>query len=163
MRKIQRFLFAGLLCPGLVFGLPGCSALPTGEGSGAPAGETAAAPSPAGGERIIGHGEEVNLADHLVKGKTVIFDFFSEYCPPCRRISPLLSQLDEKRADIVVVKVDINRKGITGIDWGSPVAKQYGLQGIPHFKIYSPDGKLAQEGDDAYNRVVELLQGEGLR
>jgi len=161
MSKFQQMLFVGGLVLFVVGGLPGCSALPTG-GAVASEGE-AAGTAPAGGEKIIGFGQEVSLTDHLVKGKTVIFDFFSEYCPPCRRISPLLSQLDEKRADIVVVKVDINRKGITGIDWGSPVARQYNLQGIPHFKIFSPEGKLVQEGDEAYSRVMEWIQKEGIR
>lgn len=115
------------------------------------------------GEKVIGFGQTVNLQDHLVKGKTVIFDFFSQYCPPCRRISPLLTKLAEKRSDIVVIKVDINRKDVTGIDWASPVAQQFQLQGIPHFKIYSPDGKLKAEGDAAYEQVVSLLKQENIQ
>ena len=115
------------------------------------------------GEKVIGFGQTVNLQDHLVKGKTVIFDFFSQYCPPCRRISPLLTKLAEKRSDIVVIKVDINRKDVTGIDWASPVAQQFQLQGIPHFKIYSPEGKLKAEGDAAYEQVVNLLKQENIQ
>ena len=80
---------------------------------------------------------------------------------PCRRISPLLKKLDEKRSDIVVVKVDINRKDVQGhIDWQSPVARQYKLQSIPHFMIFSPDGKLEAEGEAAYTKVMNLLQQE---
>jgi thiol-disulfide isomerase/thioredoxin len=119
--------------------------------------------SAAAGEKVISFGQQVNLQDHLVKGKTVIFDFFSQYCPPCRRISPLLNKLAEKRSDIVVIKVDINRKDVTGIDWASPVAQQYQLQGIPHFKIYSPEGKLKAEGDAAYEQVVTLLKQENIQ
>jgi thiol-disulfide isomerase/thioredoxin len=106
----------------------------------------------------ISQGKEVTLADYLVPGKTTIFDFYSEYCPPCRAIAPRLEKLHMTRDDIVVVKVDINRPGVKGIDWKSPVARQYKLQSIPHFKVYDPDGKLKAEGDEAYELVTGWLK-----
>ncbi|HVZ64405.1 MAG TPA: thioredoxin family protein [Lacunisphaera sp.] len=90
----------------------------------------------------IAQGREVDLKDFLVPGKYTIFDFTSEYCPPCRAYADPLLKLHERRADIAVVKVDINRPGARGIDWKSPVAKEFGLQSIPHFKVFGPDGKL---------------------
>jgi thiol-disulfide isomerase/thioredoxin len=101
----------------------------------------------------ISFGDEVKLADYLVPGKTTIFDFYSMYCPPCRAISPKLEKLHETRDDIAVVKVDINRPDVKGIDWQSPVAREFGLESIPHFKIFGPDGKLRAEGDPAYEMV----------
>jgi len=105
----------------------------------------------------ISMGQEVKLADYLVPGKTTIFDFYSEYCPPCRAIAPRLEKLHAARADIAVVKVDINRPGVKGIDWRSPVARQYNLNSIPHFKVFGPDGKLKAEGDEAYEMVAGWL------
>lgn len=93
----------------------------------------------------ISQGKEVALADYVVPGKTTVFDFTSEFCPPCRAIAPSLDKLHATRDDIVVVSVDINRPGVRGIDWKSPVAQQYGLHSIPHFKVYGPDGKLIAE------------------
>ncbi|MEN9402082.1 MAG: hypothetical protein RL091_785 [Verrucomicrobiota bacterium] len=93
----------------------------------------------------IAHGEKVNLADYVVPGKTTVFDFTSEYCPPCRGYDGPLALLHQKNADIAVVKVDINRPGISRIDWQSPVAKQFAMRSIPHFKVYGPDGKLVAE------------------
>ncbi len=93
----------------------------------------------------IAQGEAVQLADYLVPGKTVIFDFTSKYCPPCRAYDEPLHQLHTTRDDLVVVKVDINRPGVTRIDWDSPVAQQFKLQSIPQFKVYGPDGKLLAE------------------
>lgn len=106
----------------------------------------------------ISMGQEVNVADYLVPGKTTIVDFYSEYCPPCRAIAPKLAKLHASRDDIAVVKVDINRPGVRGIDWGSPVAHQYKLHSIPHFNIYGPDGKLQAEGDAAYDKVLKLVE-----
>jgi thiol-disulfide isomerase/thioredoxin len=106
----------------------------------------------------ISHGEKVTLADYVVTGKTTIFDFSSEYCPPCRAIAPRLEELHKKRDDIAVVTIDINRPGVRGIDWKSPVAGQYGLRSIPHFKIYSPEGKLIAEGDKAAEQVYGWVE-----
>lgn len=107
----------------------------------------------------ISKGQEVQITDYVVKGKTTIFDFTSEFCPPCRAIAPKLEKLHADRADIVVVKVDINRPDVRGIDWKSPVARQYSLNSIPHFKVFGPDGKLKVEGDEAYEMVNKLVGG----
>lgn len=104
----------------------------------------------------IAQGAEVKLADFLVTGKTTIFDFTSEYCPPCRAYAEPLLLLHQKRDDVAVVKVDINRAEIHRIDWSSPVAQQYGLRSIPHFKVYGPDGKLIAE-DTTDARTARVL------
>ncbi len=93
----------------------------------------------------ISQGQTVNLADYVVPGKTTIFDFTSKYCPPCQGYNGPLALLHSQRKDVAVVKVDINRPETKGIDWKSPVAQQYEMHSIPHFKIYGPDGKLVAE------------------
>jgi len=93
----------------------------------------------------ISQGQPVDLKDFLVPGMITIFDFTSEYCPPCRGYADPLLQLHRQKAGIAVVKVDINRPEIHKIDWSSPVAKQYDLHSIPHFKVYGPDGRLVAE------------------
>jgi len=105
----------------------------------------------------IAFGQKVTLADHVVPGKTTIFDFTSNFCPPCRQIAPMLDHLHETRDDIVVVAIDINRPDVKGIDWKSPVAQQFGLRSIPQFKVYGPDGKLQAEGDAASELVFGWL------
>lgn len=108
-------------------------------------------------------GAEFRVEAHLQKGKTNIVDFFSDYCPPCRQISPLLKKLDQQRPDLVVLAVDINRKKVKGIDWGSPLARQYELSSIPHFRIYDGDGNLVHEGQEAYGQIVMMLSMAGIR
>lgn len=107
-------------------------------------------------------GEVIQLEPFVQGDQTTIFDFYSEYCPPCEKMSPWLTELDEKRDDIVVFKVDINRSGFTGIDWGSPLAQQFNLKSIPHFIIYREGGVRDMEGQDAQEYVVQLLQDEGI-
>jgi thiol-disulfide isomerase/thioredoxin len=108
-------------------------------------------------------GGEFDIESHVQKGKITIFDFFSDYCPPCRQISPLLKKLDEQRPDLVVLAVDINRKGAKGIDFYSPLARQYRLNAVPHFKIFDAQGKLVSEGQQAYGEVIRLLYQAGIQ
>lgn len=99
----------------------------------------------------VSEGAKIDLSDYLVPGKTTVFDFYSKYCGPCMRIAPEVEKIHATRADVVVVKVDINRPDYKGIDWRSPVAEQFGLRSIPHFKVYGPDGKLvAEDGPDSH-------------
>lgn len=105
----------------------------------------------------VAMGQPVQITDYLVPGKTVVFDFYSDFCPPCVRVAPALDKLHAKRDDIVVVKVDINRPGTKGIDWQSHVAKQYGLRSIPHFKVYGPDGKLLAEDSAQSSKAREMV------
>lgn len=103
-------------------------------------------------------GQKFTVADHLVKGKTNVIDFYSEYCPPCRAVAPMLEKLAKKDPDVVVGKLDINRPDKRGIDWRSPLAQQYKLRSIPHFKIYDGSGKLVAEGQEAKQKLIELLK-----
>lgn len=119
----------------------------------------------AGPHRVINAsspGEQVDITKFVVKGKINVFDFYSKFCPPCMRISPYLEQLAEKDPDVVVNKVDINRADVEGIDWDSPVVKQYGLQSVPHFIIYDAQGKKIAEGADARKMVMDLLAKAGV-
>jgi thiol-disulfide isomerase/thioredoxin len=105
--------------------------------------------------RTIGHGATIDMSAYLVPGKTTIVDFYSEYCTPCRQLGPHIEALVKGRDDLMLVKVDLNRPGHVGIDWQSPVAQQFHLDGIPHLKIYGPDGKLQSEGEPALNQVLD--------
>ena len=108
-------------------------------------------------------GEEIDIKRLIHPGKMTIFDFFSEFCGPCKIISPKLEQLDNQREDIVVVKIDINRESVRGIDWNSPVSRQYKLRSIPHFIVYDEKGLRTHEGVPARQYVYKLLYEAGIR
>lgn len=113
----------------------------------------------AGGEpQRVSYGAEISLTDYAIDGQIVVFDFMSDYCPPCQRIAPWMDRLHKERDDITVVKVDINRDGVRGIDWGSPVVRQYRIQSVPHFKVMNAEGKVLAEGESAQVMIMEWLQ-----
>jgi thioredoxin 1 len=107
-------------------------------------------------------GETLEVKSLPVKGKTTLIDFYSPFCPPCVRLAPVMKKLAAKRSDLAIKKVNINRPGIQGIDWQSPLAQQYGIRRVPYFMIFSPTGKLVAEGKDAVDQVRGWLQEENL-
>lgn len=90
----------------------------------------------------IAHGEEFELEDYIVPGKINIFNFFSEFCGPCNAIKPKVMALNEGNPDVNIIRVNVNRPGFQGIDWNSPVVKQYKLRSIPYFIIIELNGSV---------------------
>ncbi len=89
---------------------------------------------------VITHGDEVTLADHLEKDMYVIFDFYADWCGPCKRLDPKLKAIVKKYpGHIGLKKIDI-------IQWQSPVAMQFRINSIPYLKLYDPDGKELLDG-----------------
>jgi thiol-disulfide isomerase/thioredoxin len=107
-------------------------------------------------------GESLDINSLATKGKTTLIDVYSPFCPPCVRLAPLLEQLAAKRPDLAIKKVSINRPGVQGIDWASPLAKQYQIRSVPHFMVFNPKGKLVAQGRDGFEQVKRWLQEAGL-
>lgn len=91
--------------------------------------------------QTITHGREVDIEEHLVPGKYVLFDFYADWCGPCRALEPRIRDLAGRHADqLAVRKVDI-------INWDSPVSRQYRMSSIPYMILYGPDGARITAGD----------------
>ena len=107
-------------------------------------------------------GQTLDVKSVLVKGKTTLIDFHSPFCPPCVRLAPLLAQLAAKRPDLAVKKVNINRPGVQGIDWRSPLAQPYQIRQVPYFMIFDPQGQPVAQGREAAETVGGWLKEAGL-
>ncbi len=48
--------------------------------------------------------------DKLIKekDKLIIADFYSDSCIPCKRISPILAEVDAEYDDVIVAKINVN-------------------------------------------------------
>ncbi len=73
-------------------------------------------------------------------GKPVLYDFFADWCGPCRRQGPILEDLKKKMGETVDIrKIDV--------DQNMELAQKYGIQVVPTL-IVEKDGK-----------VVRMLEG----
>ncbi len=101
-------------------------------------------------------GQPVDIKKFVKPGQTTIIDMYSQYCPPCEKIAPILASVAAKRPKTQVVKLDINRPNVKGsIDFDSPLAKQQGLNFVPFILIFDEQGQLQYKGQDAINKVLE--------
>jgi len=63
------------------------------------------------------------LAEAVASGKKVLLDFGATWCGPCRALNPVLESVAQARADVVVIKVDV--------DEAQEVTAQYGIRSVP--------------------------------
>lgn len=76
--------------------------------------------------------EEVLAAD-----EPVLVDFYSNSCPPCRKLSPIINELaDQYAGRAVLCKVDATRV--------HDLAKQYSIQGIPAVLFFVKGKEVAR-------------------
>ncbi|NTV00525.1 MAG: thioredoxin [Methanoregulaceae archaeon] len=73
-------------------------------------------------------------------GKPVLFDFYADWCGPCRRQGPILEDLKKKMGD----RVDVRK---IDVDENMELANKYGIRVVPTL-IIEKDG-----------RVVHTLEG----
>ena len=65
----------------------------------------------------------------LKNSKTVLVDFYADWCGPCKMMSPVIDKLaDEFEGKIKVGKINV--------DDHSEIAAQFGIMSIPNMKFF---------------------------
>ena len=104
-------------------------------------------------------GETLRLSE--LRGKVVLIDFWTSWCPPCRREAPTLAdayrRFEGRGVEFVGVAVwdseeqaagfvrDNNVPYPNGLDSKGSIAIDYGLTGIPEKYIVDQDGRLVRK------------------
>jgi thioredoxin 1 len=79
-----------------------------------------------------------NFAREVLESTTpVLVDFWGEWCPPCRALSPILDELaDEYDGRIKIGKVNIDNQ--------QALASEYGVRAVPTMLLFS-QGQVADQ------------------
>lgn len=175
------FKLSVLLGLSLILGL-GCSELPPASSAASPTATVSPATSPAEEKPAaakqevpikIATWEETKALIAREKGKVVVLDFWSTYCPPCLQELPNLVKIHEKFGKDVtcmslncnyagtgspeddkeaVVKVLADRKAfflnIISSDADEELYKKVGIASIPVIQIYDRQGTLVKQFDN---------------
>lgn len=70
--------------------------------------------------------------DEQIKEGIVIADFYSDSCVPCKRMSPILAEIEEENSDVKLVKINVNFDG--------SLAEKYEVTAAPTL-IFFTDGE----------------------
>ena len=86
----------------------------------------------------------------LNSNKTVLLDFYADWCGPCQMVAPVLAQIAEEREDIVVGKINVDEE--------MQLALKFGVESIPMIAVIK-DGKLVNKsvGFKPKEQILELL------
>lgn len=111
------------------------------------------------------------------RGKYILLDFWSRGCGPCIMSQPELKEISEMYKDsLEVVSLSIeNRKGweeaskahaMTWNNWNdleetNGLYARYGVRGIPHFVLISPEGKVVDSWS-GYGKGLLKLKVKGM-
>ena len=73
--------------------------------------------------------DETFETEVLNSDKTIMVDFWAEWCGPCRAVSPILDQIAAEHADkLEIVKLNV--------DDNPQTAMKYRITSIPAMKVY---------------------------
>ncbi len=98
-------------------------------------------------------GENVSLSSNAVKGGITIFDFYADWCGPCKSLSSKLEPYVKSTSGVYLKKINIK-------DWDSAVAKYYQVESIPSVWIYDQNGNEVRtklNNFEAIKNAVEKL------
>ncbi len=91
----------------------------------------------------------INVDEITKTNNKVVFDFYADWCQPCKMMEPVLENV-EKTTDIKVVKVDVEKE--------RELAQLFGVSSIPTMVFYKDGEKVAEKiGVQDPGMIVNLL------
>lgn len=84
--------------------------------------------------------------------KTVLLDFYADWCGPCRMVSPLVDEIAEENPQYVVGKINVDSE--------PELAQAFGVMSIPMLAVMK-DGKVVNQAVGARPKadILAMLKG----
>ena len=102
-------------------------------------------------EILSNAGEMVTLAPHCVRGGITLFDFYADWCGPCRALAEELEPYVNSRPGVYMKKINIK-------DWDSPVAGGYQINSIPSIWIFDQNGREICTRLNRLDKIKEVIE-----
>ena len=83
--------------------------------------------------------------------KTVLLDFYADWCGPCRMVSPLVDEIAGEHPEYLVGKINVDEEG--------ELAAAFGVTSIPTLVVMK-DGKTVSQSAGARpkNQILDMLK-----
>lgn len=94
-----------------------------------------------------------NFDNEIMKSqKTVLLDFYADWCGPCRMVSPLVDEIAEENPQYLVGKINVDEE--------SGLAAAFGVASIPTLVVIK-GGKVVQKSAGARPKaqILAMLKG----
>jgi thioredoxin 1 len=102
-------------------------------------------------ERVVHTSDNDFEADVLNSDKSVLVDFWAEWCGPCKAIAPLLDEIADEYADrMTVAKLDADKN--------PNIMLKYSVRSLPTLMIFKDGNVQAQKlGALSKSQLTEFL------
>lgn len=93
-----------------------------------------------------------NFEEEVLKSeKTVLIDFYADWCGPCKMLSPIVEEVAEENQDIKVVKINI--------DEVQDIAVEYQIMSIPTLVVIKNGEETNRSvGVISKSEILELIK-----
>ena len=91
---------------------------------------------------------------HSVKEseKPVLLDFYATWCGPCRMVSPIVDEIAEESADVVVGKINVDEE--------PELAQEFGVMSIPTLVVLKNGAEVNRKvGAAPKAQILAMLEG----
>ena len=84
-------------------------------------------------------------------GKTVLLDFYADWCGPCKMVSPIVDQISEEHPEYLVGKINVDDE--------DELSESFGVMSIPTLVVLK-GGEIAEKsiGFIPKEKILELLK-----
>lgn len=82
-----------------------------------------------------------NFIDVINSGSVTVVDFFANWCGPCRKMAPLLEEVETELTNVKFAKINT--------DENIEMAKKYQVSGLPTLMVF--------KNGEAVERIVGLM------
>ena len=99
---------------------------------------------------VIKISKENFASEVLNSNKTVLLDFYADWCAPCRMVGPIVSEIANERRDVKVGKINVDEQ--------PELAAQFQVMSIPMLAVIK-NGKLKNQvvGYRSKKQIEEML------
>ena len=92
----------------------------------------------------------------IMSSKPMVIDFFATWCGPCKQLSPILDELEQKhKGEVIFKRIDVDQE--------SDLAMEFHVEAIPMLMFVTPKGEYQtivglQAPDIIEAKIAELLK-----